>query len=112
MLHDQPFEAFHGDGSECNQVVVIKTGGILLIWDQYDDGGFEARGDKSLAQESVEFFGEDIHELVRAVSQDTGREMLSGPGVFVVLILLRDLLTLSLSLDSISTSITKQPKCA
>lgn len=51
VLDDQLFEAFHEDGREFNHMVVVKTGGRLLLRGRDDGSDSEACGDDTLVQQ-------------------------------------------------------------
>lgn len=61
-------------------MVVIIAGGRRLLLDRDDGGGFEARGDNSLAQRGVEDVREDIRELLSTVPQDPTRNVVRTQG--------------------------------
>jgi len=69
--HDQPLEALHDHGSQCQWSVVIEACCLCFLRDG-DDGGFlEARRDYGLLEREVGDVGEHFRQLVRAGTEFT-----------------------------------------
>ena len=47
---DQPLEALHDGGGECNRAEVVEALCLGVFWHRHNGGGFEARGDSCLGQ--------------------------------------------------------------